>query len=248
MHSCITPYGEVRIGPVESLYDWLVNHFSEQVSSRICPPSVALTGGGTPMGFYRWMATERMSFSPVAKHIIWTVSDERMVPADSSESNFGNARRALLDPMGVPDDSMLAWDTERAPEDAADWYSHLWDYSFGEGKAYDLCLLGMGPDCHIASLFPGSPLLHNPFESKRTFAAVDVPEKGWRLTVTPDGLRRCGSIVIMVTGASKAEAVNRVFGYGDEPVLDCPARLVGSFADKVTWLIDLEAGEGISVG
>jgi len=245
MQSRSTPYGTVRIGPVEALYDWLARHMSQHVSNRICPPSVALTGGSTPMGFYRWMATRMMSFAPVAKQIIWTVSDERLVPLDSPESNFGNARRSLLDPMGVPDDSMLAWDTERSPDDAAEWYSHLWAYSFGERKSYDLCLLGMGPDCHVASLFPGSSLLEDLQDSSRGFAAVEVPDKGWRLTITPEGLRRSESIVIMVTGASKAEALGRVFGGGDESVANCPARLMGLFPEKVTWLVDHDAGAGI---
>jgi 6-phosphogluconolactonase len=105
---------------------------------------------------------------------------------------------------------------------------------------FDLCFLGMGADCHTASLFPGSPLLSDSVEE--SFAAVEPSGKGWRLTITPLGLRRCGRVVVIVTGEGKAAAVREVF-HGSENTQVCPIQALKDLPDKVIWLMDPSAAK-----
>ena len=93
----------------------------------------------------------------------------------------------------------------------------------------------MGDDAHTASLFPGTPLLRN--EGGELFAAQEVPGKGWRLTITPAGLRACGQIVVLALGANKAPALARVL-HGPDDVLNTPSQILKTCADRVLWLVD----------
>jgi 6-phosphogluconolactonase len=115
----------------------------------------------------------------------------------------------------------------------------------GAGAVYDICFLGMGDDCHTLSLFPHSPLLTNP--PLGDFAAIDAGEKkGWRLTLLPAGLARCGRILILVTGKAKAEALQSVFE-GPENALERPIQFVRGIAQKVFWLVDEAAAGKLAV-
>lgn len=244
-----TSLGKVCVGPPEALFASLASMMSEAVSETQYPPGIALTGGSSPKAFFSWLAKnpERL---PEAKHgIIFTVSDERYVLPDSEESNFGNAERLFLDQVGVTPDHRFPWDTIRPLEESAHWYEKLWSLSFGEQHAYDLCMLGMGDDCHTASLFPGSALLQPAaLESEqRLFAAVEVPGKGGRLTVTAKGLECSSRIVILVMGASKSAALRRVFDSTPAAYSEIPIRLMDRFPDKVVWLIDEAAASELTI-
>jgi 6-phosphogluconolactonase len=80
-----------------------------------------------------------------------------------------------------------------------------------------------------------SPLLTD--DGGLPFAAVDAGAKGWRLTITPTGLRTCGSIIVMVLGSGKAEALRRVLR-GNEEWSQVPAKILATVSDRVTWLVD----------
>ncbi len=203
----------------------------------------ALSGGATPQAWYRWCVEQKAIPPGLAAAARFTVSDERGVPATNPESNFGNAARQLLDPLGVPPAHRLAWPVELEPAPAVARYTEEVFRVAGFGRAYDVCMLGLGDDVHIASLFPGSPLLEA--EDGRFFAAVNVPGKGLRLTITPSGLRACGLIVVMVLGAGKAGAVRRLF-QGTELPAAAPARMLQSCAARVVWLLDDAAAAGLA--
>lgn len=239
-------FGEVHIGPKIALYEVFVQLIKETVKVTNYPPGVALTGGSSPKSFFKWLADNPDVLPELKKEIIFTVSDERHVPIESEESNYGNALRLFFEPMGVEIDHCFPWDSNRSPEEAADWYGMLWELSFGTDNIYDLCMLGMGDDCHTASIFPGSPLLNPGWEQGPNFASVLVPGKGNRLTITPRGLSRCGKIVVMVTGANKAAALHRVFHGGESDVVDVPITLLRTFSEKVVWLIDEDAASQLS--
>jgi 6-phosphogluconolactonase len=241
-----SPLGEVHIGTQQALYETFVQLIRETVKATNYPPGVALTGGSSPKSFFEWLALHPDSLPELKKDIIFTVSDERHVPIESEDSNYGNALRLFFEPMGVEVDHRFPWDTNRSPEDAASWYAMLWELSFGTDNTYDLCMLGMGDDCHTASLFPGSPLLRSDWNQGLNFASVAVPGKGYRLTITPRGLSRCGKIVVMVTGADKAAALHRVFHGEDLKITEVPVALLGSFPEKVVWLIDEAAASQLS--
>jgi len=77
------------------------------------------------------------------------------------------------------------------------------------------------------------------------FAAVDTPQKGWRLTITPTGLQASGLVVVMALGAGKATALKRVFE-GNDSVMDAPAKILRSCAEKTVWLVDAGAAAELS--
>jgi len=200
----------------------------------------ALTGGSTPKAWYRWCVDQRALPAETIAETHWFVSDERCVPLASDDSNFGNAQRQLLEPLEMPVGNRHPWKVALGPEVAAEGFpAELWRVA-GPGRGFGLCFLGLGNDGHTASLFPGSPLLSAAALAEAAaphFAAVEVPGKGWRLTITPAGLRACDQIVVMATGAAKAAAVERVFR-GIEEVSAVPAKVLRSCAERMTWLLD----------
>ncbi|NDV61665.1 6-phosphogluconolactonase [Puniceicoccales bacterium CK1056] len=228
-----TPYGRLCIGSLPELYTRLVDHFETTAGSSGDAFTVGLTGGSTPKAFYEWAVASKALSDVVRRHAVWSVSDERMVPLSDSESNFGTADRQWLTPMGVAPERKFPWPVMVDPHSAAAAFQMRWQERFGSERAFDLCLLGMGDDGHTASIFPGSPLLI--VDSGDYFAPVDVPGKGWRLSITPDGLAACGKIVVMVTGAAKAERLKAVLE-GPEGVY--PVQLLSRFSEKVEWLVD----------
>ena len=104
----------------------------------------------------------------------------------------------------------------------------------------------MGDDCHTASIFPGSPLLEEDLDSGSIFTSVEVPGKGMRLTITPYGLTKCDRIIAFITGAGKAEALQKVFADTPTDYNDTPIRLLGRSKEKVTWLLDDTAAGKLS--
>ena len=236
-----TPYGRLVIGGKLELFARAAQ-IAVAAHARRAPETKAftwaLTGGSTPKEWYRWCVESHALPRSLTSTTHFTVSDERHVPLSSDESNFGTATRLLLDPLGVPADHRHPWLTENAPDVAADLHARMMRALAGEGRAYDLCFLGMGDDAHTASLFPGSPLLTN--DRGLLFAAVEVPGKGPRLTATPTGLRACGEIVVMTLGAAKAPALARVLA-GDYAPLETPSQLLKTCAGRVTWLVDAAA-------
>ena len=189
-----TPYGRVLILNLETIFEQIIQAIEAICNKKQGDVIIGLTGGSTPKAFYQWAAQNRVLKTEYLDRIIWMTSDERFVPWTSEDSNFGNADRLMLEPVGVLEENKRPWSIGKNPETAAKEYS---DY-FNENECFDLCILGMGDDCHTASLFPGSALIGDNFA--RSFEAVDVPNKGMRLTITPKGLSHCDQILMIVTG------------------------------------------------
>ncbi len=243
------PVAEVVDAPVAERAGGLGGRPSAPAGRRLA--SVALTGGSTPKAFYRWVSQQGGQGADAAdphglRRLIWTVSDERMVPMADQASNFGVAWRDWLGGLGIPDSGVLRWPTDLSPDAAAEAYAEAWDRLTGrEGPRqplYDLCTLGLGEDTHTASLFPGCPLLWD--DGGADFAATEWPGRGWRLTVTPTGLAKCPEIIVLVTGASKVKALRAVL---QEPIdLSArPAQILARHADRTTWLLDAEAARAL---
>ena len=204
--------------------------------------SVELTGGGVGAAVLERVA--ELAAEPEREVVDWTAvdvwwGDERFVPADDEERNELGARRALLDRVGVPAGrvhAMPAADGEFAePEDAAEWYAGQLAAA-GEGRPLpriDLLLLGMGPEGHVASIFPDSPAVRD----DRTVVAVrDCPKPPpTRVSLGFAAINAAEEVWLLVAGAGKAEAVARALG-GAEPV-DLPA--AGVHGTRATrWLLD----------
>jgi 6-phosphogluconolactonase len=158
------------------------------------------------------------------------------VPPDDQRSNYGLARTALLDrlPAGqVPDVRRI--EGELGPHEGAAAYETQLRRAFGEAMPeLDLVLLGLGPDGHCASLFPGDPALQ---ESRRLAVGVERPGLAPfvpRVTLTLPVLNAAREVVFLVTGKGKAAAV--AFAFGRDPDRSVPASLVAPASGKLTLL------------
>ena len=137
----------------------------------------------------------------------------------------------------------MPWPVDLEPEEAAEEFSFQWEAEFGKDHAFDLCFCGMGGDCHTLSLFPQSPLFDE--ENDTSFAAVQVEERGWRLTLTPQGLEKCRQIIVAVTGSSKAAALKSLFAEPRDE-RERPAQVFARMANRVIWLVDPDAAWRLS--
>ena len=236
MRSLETRFGQVLVGSTEEIYSEALS-LAEVQRRRTTPGKPflwALSGGSTPQDWFAWCLTVRAFPHALVAASHFTVSDERHVALSDAQSNFGSATRLLLDPLEVAPGHRHPWPVELPPHEAAAAYEGHIASIRGEA-GYDLCMLGLGSDAHTASFFPGSPLLAA--DDGKSFAAVDAGSKGWRLTITPSGLARCGRIVVMVTGSTKAAAVGKVFGDSENPI-ELPAQILRRSSDSVVWLLD----------
>jgi|1186.fasta_scaffold25950_3 6-phosphogluconolactonase len=191
--------------------------------------SIVLTGGSTPGKAYERAAALEPDWSKVE---LWW-GDERCVPPDDERSNFRLAQGTLLDRLGEQPDAVHRIRGELEPADAAGEYDHDLD-----GVALDLLLLGLGPDGHVASLFPGSPQLGI---EDRLVTSGPAGLEPWvdRVTLTMPALRAAREIIFLVTGEGKAEAVGRAFGA--EITAETPASLVLVTSSPVKVFLDRPA-------
>jgi len=201
---------------------------------------VALSGGNTPRPLYELLATEAF-----AGKIDWTrvetfFTDERCVPPDHPDSNYRMARLALLDKVPIPPENVHRIRGGLPPADAAlAYHNELRSALSGDGRL-DLILLGMGPDGHTASLFPGSEALEErDVDAVATYA--EAPH-AWRVTLTLPALNAARNIMFLVSGAEKAPALASV--YSKEML---PAGLVRPDVGTLTWFVDEEAASLVRV-
>ena len=243
MREITSEFGRVIVGTQYELFaEALALTLARQKAARVGRFIWALTGGSTPAAFYKWCIDTRALPADLAAGTHFTVSDERHVLLSSADSNFGNAERLLLQPLDVPTDRLHPWMVAWPVAEAAEAYRRTMLILAGPGRAYDLCFLGMGDDCHTASLFPQTPLLKD--DGGLLFGGQEVPGKGWRLTITPSGLRACGQIVVMALGAGKADALHRVHR-GPADLQNVPSQLLKTCADRVVWMVDEAAAAKI---
>jgi 6-phosphogluconolactonase len=196
---------------------------------------IALSGGSTPKDAYERAAALGADW---AGAVLW-FGDDRCVAPDHEHSNYRMVREALLDRVD-PAPTTHRIKGELGPQAAADDYElALRDAFRGAPPVLDLALMGLGPDVHTASLFPGRPALQ-----ERDRFAVGVEEAGMepyvaRVTLTLPVFNAAREVVFLVTGESKAEAVERAFG--GEPSQDAPASLVQPHSGTLTLLCDEKA-------
>lgn len=228
-----TPYGTLEVLNLEEIFKRTCQALTAGAANK--PRTIGLTGGSTPKAFYKWVIDNQALTAAQVGHCHWYTSDERHVPLESEDSNFGNAARMLLDPLNVESGHRFPWDTKKTPQEAAKALNEAWNDRYGAEKCFDVCFLGMGDDGHTASWFPGSPLMKANLTNN--FTALAVPGKGDRLTITPAGLTRCTQVIIVVTGEAKADRLGRVINSHYTPHTQ-PVQLLKNCATQVSWWVD----------
>jgi 6-phosphogluconolactonase len=173
--------------------------------------SLTLSGGSTPKRAYELLADSRASLDWRKVHLFW--GDERFVPPDHKESNFRMAREALIDHVPIPAAQVHPIPTSSGtPEEAAASYEATLQSYYGgstldvERPLFDLTLLGLGEDGHIASLFPGTKALDERDAWVTSIIGVK-PEP--RISLTYSALESSSAIVFVVTGEKKREILAR---------------------------------------
>lgn len=217
---------------------------AEEAMARCGRFTVALAGGSTPKGLYSLLAAEpyctRLPWRET--HLFW--GDERAVPPEHPDSNFGMARATLLSRVPIPANQVHRMQAERADLDAAaceyeaeivrTFAAHPPD----EPPAFDLILLGLGTDGHTASLFPYTRALR---ETRRWVAPNYISKlKANRLTLTTPILNRAATVLFLVSGADKSSVLQAVLEGSPDPER-LPAQLIRPVAGRLVWLIDQAA-------
>jgi 6-phosphogluconolactonase len=192
-----------------------------------------LTGGSTPKALYKILSERNLDWKNV--HFWW--GDERCVPPDHPDSNFGMAQKTLLSKITLEQDHIYRMKGEMEPASAAlEYESHLRKV-FGSDAipSFDLVLLGMGEDGHTASLFPGTAAL----KVQDRLVVHNYVEKlqANRLTMTFSLLNRAKRILFLVSGASKAMALKQVLG-GEFDPFQYPSQGIRPVHDELIFFVD----------
>ncbi|XP_037528626.1 6-phosphogluconolactonase [Rhipicephalus sanguineus] len=165
--------------------------------------------------------------------------DERLVPVENSENTYGSYNAQLAPKLGLTKEQFVVVDTSLPPHEAAQKYSEKLKEYFKTVPEFDLLLLGMGPDGHTCSLFPGHKLLEE--KTKWVADITDSPKPPpCRVTLTYPVINSAKLVVFTISGAEKADTVEKVLHpKKGEPRL--PASLVEPTAGDVVWLLDTAA-------
>jgi 6-phosphogluconolactonase len=204
--------------------------------------TVALAGGSTPRATYH-----RLAQPPLAAQMPWDrtlvfFGDERGVPPDHPESNYGMAHAALLSRVPIPPERVFripgeGADPETVAADYARTLAEVLGVRRGEIPRLDLVLLGLGVDGHTASLFPGSPVLKETFRTVAAVhaAAASLPQ---RFTLTYPILNTAACVIYLVAGAEKAKVVKAALG---DRAGGLPAAMVHPGDGRLLWIVDRAA-------
>lgn len=192
---------------------------------------LVISGGPGPIRSFEILAAQYGQERKLWDHTHLYWADERCVPKDSPQSNYGQAKKYLLDIVKIPDSQVHPMPGDREdPRQGADEYNAIFPLSV------DLLILGMGPEGHTASIFPHSPVIT---ETRRHVVFAEVPaDPNKRITITPRVMANAGEVLMQVSGSEKADALHEVFSETGN-VQETPAVLVR----KGLWFVDKAAAE-----
>ena len=212
---------------------------------------LVLSGGSTPKTLYSLLVNDLALHSQLPwdkMHIFF--GDERHVGPDDPQSNFHMASDAMISKAPLKPEQVFRMKGEYAEaEQAAKEYEQAIRQHFklanGQFPRFDLILLGMGSEGHVASLFPGTKALH---ENRRIVVHNWVGKVLMdRITLTSPAINNASNVVCMVTGAEKAQALAAVLEHVYEPE-QLPAQLIQPANGRLLWLVDTAAGSLLTRG
>lgn len=200
---------------------------------------LVMTGGATPRPAYETAAAGGVDWGGAT---LW-FGDERCVEPSDELSNYGMVKESLLDRLSGRQPAVHRIEGELGPRAAAEAYER--DLAAAGPPEFDVVLLGLGPDGHIASLFPNQASL-----SARERLVIGVPKAGLepfvpRVSMTLPLLGSGKRVVFLVSGESKAGAVAAAFGPDAKPDPRVPASMLPPFAGEITVLLDPAAATGV---
>jgi 6-phosphogluconolactonase len=196
---------------------------------------VALSGGNTPRAAYELIGREPLSGELSWSDVFVYFGDERCVPPTDEQSNYRMAQRAFLDKVGIPRANVHRIAGEVDPGHAANEYATILRTDLGDAPQFDLFLLGLGPDGHTASLFPGiSPETDTDSLVRAVYAESQMM---WRVTMTPKVINLARTVVFAVEGAEKAAIFAEVYEGPLDPI-KYPAQIVRPRSGRLIWLVD----------
>ena len=199
---------------------------------------VCLAGGSTPKAMNALLAQAPLRAALDWSKLRFFFGDERCVPYDHADSNFRMTRESLFDPLAIAAEYVFRIRGEDEPHAAARAYEQTLRRELGAEWIFDLVFLGMGPDGHTASLFPGTL---GTLDLTRACVANFVPKfDAFRITLTPRVINAARDVAITAGGAEKAEALRAVLGVTREPDVH-PVELVAPLAGKLHWFVDTAA-------
>lgn len=204
--------------------------------------AISLSGGSTPRRLYQLLAESPFREAMPWDRVHWFWGDERFVPHDHPDSNYRMAREALLSRAPIPAANIHPIETVGDPAAAARAYDQALKSYYGTDALdpsrplFDIQLLGLGPDGHTASLFPGTTVLG---ERSRWVAEVVGAKPETRITLTYPPLESSRHTAFLVAGADKREVLARVLA-GDRELPSARLNPVG----ELVWFVDEQAHTG----
>jgi 6-phosphogluconolactonase len=209
--------------------------------------TIALSGGSTPKSLFNLLATNARTVLPWERMFFFW-GDERHVPPTDPDSNYRMAEETMLSKVPVPPGNVFRMaaenpDAAAVAEDYEKTLRKFFALEPGQVPVFDLILLGMGPDGHTASLFPGTAGLQE--KSRLVIANWVEKMKTSRLTFTLPVLNATRCVTFLVSGTDKA-AVLRTVLEGDVPAEQYPAKLVRPTDGKLIWLVDRAAASELT--
>lgn len=201
--------------------------------------SAVLTGGSSPAGIYKLLASDdyknKVDWSKV--FIFW--GDERWVPLDDDRSNAKMSFDTLLSHVPIPKENIFEMYSDGVtPEEYAITYENSIKNILGSEGKFDLILLGMGDDGHTASLFPGEEVLKE--ETKWVDAYYLKPQEMYRITLTAPLINKAEKIVVVAFGEKKAPALHEVLK-GEFNPTKYPMQLIKPVSGELLFLVDQNA-------
>ena len=218
---------------------------SERFKERKKFFNVALSGGKTPEIIFQTLAdnyANKINWENV--RFFW--GDERCVPPDNTESNYGMTKKFLLDRISIPPENVYRIFGENNPADEALRYQEQFLKLFNDNIAnakFELTMLGLGDDGHTASIFPNSLQL---LSAQELFAVVEHPAtKQKRITATGRLINNSEKIIFFVTGENKSSVLHEIIGRQNN-YLEYPAAHIEPINGTLEWYVDKSAASLLS--